>query len=70
MKETTIAAQLRDRCLRPGCKREAECRGLCRSDYQTAYQLVADGVTTWEQLQRNGKVLGPRRLAKVWLLAS
>lgn len=72
MPNVTRAAQeaivSRQRCRRPHCSRIATCRGLCQSDYQTAYQLVTAGVTTWEELERHGKADEPRRSAKSWFL--
>ena len=46
VRETTVVA--RDRCRRPGCNNTTQCRGLCASDYQVAYQLVAAGNKTDE----------------------
>lgn len=57
------------RCKRPGCKREAVAKGLCRSDYAAAHRLVADGITTWEELERKGKTDPKRPSAKSWFLA-
>lgn len=56
------------RCLRPHCKGDAKTRGLCGSDYQVAYHLVAEGLVTWEQLETEGKALPPRKVAKSWFL--
>lgn len=68
-RERTILATPRLlRCLRPHCKGDAETRGLCGSDYQVAYQLVVAGMVTWEQLEREGKALPPRKVAKTWFL--
>jgi hypothetical protein len=70
MKETTIAVPLvRDRCRRPRCQREATCRGLCRTDYQIANQLVLLGATTWKELERLGRCEPAQRTAKDWFLA-
>lgn len=68
IREKTIAVSVR--CRRPSCKRDAVCRGLCRSCYQAAFTLVTSGVTTWEHLERRGKVDEPRASAKGWFLAS
>lgn len=57
------------RCKRPGCKNEAAARGLCRSDFTAAWRLVSDAVTTWEELERRGKVDPKRPSARQWLLA-
>jgi len=57
------------RCKRPGCKREAVARGLCRSDYAEAHRLVRLQVTDWDDLERRGKVDPKRPTAKAWLLA-
>lgn len=65
--ERTIAT--RSRCRVPRCTRAAECRGLCRSCYQSAYQLVTAELVTWEQLEKQGKV-EPVFSVKSWFLAS
>lgn len=36
-------------------------RGLTNAQYYVAYRLVRAGKTTWEQLERKGLVLPPRR---------
>jgi hypothetical protein len=68
MRERTVAMRLPDRCLRPRCPRPARSRGLCDSDYHVAYSLVMAGVTTWEQLENEGKALELKRVAKEWFL--
>jgi|694.fasta_scaffold00471_7 hypothetical protein len=45
------------KCLVPGCKNKAFSRGLCRFDYMSAWALVKAGDTTWEELEKAGKVL-------------
>jgi hypothetical protein len=66
-RERTIIAR-RVRCLVPHCDRDAECRGLCRSCYQSAYQLVVTGSITWDELEARGKVR-PTASAKSWFLS-
>lgn len=69
MSERGIAAtQTIVRCKRPGCKNEAVALGLCRSDYAAAHRLVSEGVTSWDELQRKGKIDPKRPSAKAWLL--
>lgn len=68
VREHTVAMLLPQRCMRPRCPREAKVFGLCRSCYGQARQVVLAGLTTWEELRRNGKVAEPRRTAKEWLL--
>lgn len=69
LSEKTFVAPTRVvKCRRPGCDRNAECRGLCGCDYRVAHQLVTDGLTTWEELERHGKADEPKRTAKVWFL--
>ena len=69
VREKTVVVATTERCRRPKCYRPAVCRGLCASDYQVAYQLVHIAkVTTWEQLERNGKADEPKRTAKAWFL--
>jgi hypothetical protein len=62
------------RCLTPECVRVALTRGLCAACYAVARGMVKDGVTTWEVLEANGKVLGRggkngtlRAKARAWL---
>lgn len=43
-------------CLYPGCTSSPITRGLCKIHYQYAYRLVQGGKTTWEQLEKEGKV--------------
>lgn len=68
MREKTFAAPLPTRCLRPRCQRAARSRGLCDSDYHVAYSLVMAGITSWPELEREGKALELRRAAKEWFL--
>lgn len=56
------------RCRVPVCDRDAECRGLCRSHYQSAYSLVVAGVTTWKELEDRGKC-DRTASVKSWFLA-
>lgn len=64
-RERTFVARA-PRCRVPTCSRDAKCRGLCRSCYQTAYLLTKHGVS-WEDLERRGKVAEVRTV-KDWLL--
>ena len=57
------------KCRVPHCPRKAECRGLCRSCYQSAYLLVSSGAISWSDLEQRGKV-DVVRTAKEWFLAS
>lgn len=41
-------------CIINGCQRPRFCRGLCRKCYRAAYQSVAIGQTSWEELQPLG----------------
>jgi hypothetical protein len=43
-------------CLFPKCKNSIHSRGLCSAHYHTASRQVANGMTTWEKLERSGKV--------------
>jgi hypothetical protein len=57
------------RCRNPHCENTSFCRGLCRSCYQKAWELVNDrssGVT-WEKLERAGKCEEIKVSAKEWL---
>jgi hypothetical protein len=57
------------KCLRHGCDRVAVCRELCASDYVVAHRLVREELTTWEELERKGKVGPCKRTAKIWFLS-
>jgi len=46
-------------CLYPNCQSKqplGRARGLCNTHYQAAYLLVKKGRTTWEDLEKRGKV--------------
>ena len=46
-----------EKCLLPLCQRgAATTRGLCPSHYNAAAQMVHRKQTTWEQLEKKGKV--------------
>ena len=66
MKAKKAAAE---KCLRPGCEREAKTRELCQSCYQGAHRLVKTGETTWEKLEKAGKAR-PKKGGELrqWLL--
>lgn len=66
-------SNLSNMCLRPGCGGAMHCRGLCRSDYQIACQLVKQSKTTWGNLIKAGKVTpshhrGPTNIVREWFL--
>jgi hypothetical protein len=65
---TVVVPFRRPRCKVPHCERDSECRGLCRSCYQSAYLLVSAGVTSWDELEKRGKVQ-PTTTAKSWFLS-
>jgi hypothetical protein len=68
-RERTVVART-PACRTPGHHdREAWARGVCRSCYQSAHQLVAAGVHTWKQLEDRGKVLPVVTPIKTWLLS-
>lgn len=48
------------KCLNPGCKRTAATRGLCHSCYNAVAGYVRRGLTTWENLERQGKAKPPQ----------
>jgi len=54
-------------CLYPDCNKVSDARGLCKNHYVTAYTLVQKGKTTWETLEKNGKIL-PRTVQRNWFL--
>lgn len=43
-------------CLRPNCGRPAHSRGLCRYCYKAADTLIKQGRTTWERLEKRGRI--------------
>jgi len=49
------------KCLYPACKSEAITRGLCRTCYNVAQRLVREGQTTFDKLQKEGKMLPSTR---------
>lgn len=54
----------RTKCLSKNCEREASCRGLCWSCYQTAIRLVRADKYTWEQFIEMGLALKGKRTTK------
>ena len=69
MRERTIVASRPDRCLRPGCPRDAVRgkRGLCSSDYNVQADMVRKRIYTWEQLEQAGICLTKERTSKQWV---
>ena len=53
----------RGQCLVPRCKKNTVLRGLCKSHYQYARNLVAEGQTTWGKLQASGKVTTTKQIS-------
>lgn len=67
-REVTVAVRT-PRCKTPGHEnRDAVCRGVCRSCYQSAWILVNDGAVQWKQLEERGKVEATTS-TKEWLLS-
>lgn len=67
VRERTIAAS--HMCRRAGCTRLGDhARGMCEPCYRGTHKLVSDGVITWEQLERRGKVAQKKMTLKEWLL--
>lgn len=52
-----------DKCLNPHCARTVRARGLCDICYQTAYMHVRLGKTSWDALQKAGKLLPKKQRA-------
>jgi hypothetical protein len=46
-----------DLCIFPGCDRGVTARGLCKTHYSCATQLVRNNKTTWAELEKSGKSL-------------
>lgn len=69
-RERTVVAPHKRTCKVPRCGMAAISRGLCATHYQTAYQLIMVGKTTWEELEQRGRV-DPARVAtgRDWFLA-
>lgn len=44
-------------CITPDCTNDDYTRGVCHRCYTSHYRAVADGHTTWEELERLGLVL-------------
>ena len=60
------------KCLNPDCNEQAYVRGLCGRCYAAALYIVRTKQTTWEELEKNNKVL-KRKLQKAgkikgWLM--
>jgi hypothetical protein len=67
-REITVA--MPRRCRKAGCDRSGDyARELCEPCYRAVAKYVADGVVSWEQLERQGKVAQPRVTLKAWLLS-
>lgn len=47
-------------CITPRCKRMAVHRGCCRPCYLRHWQMVCLKLTTWAQLEAQGKVRPPK----------
>ena len=45
------------KCINPHCDRTARTRGLCNACHAEACRLCAAGKTTFEELERNGRLL-------------
>jgi hypothetical protein len=45
-----------DQCLVPWCDKPITCRGLCRTHYQMMVRAVASGLTSYEALEKSGKI--------------
>ena len=69
--ERTIAIPHGQMCVYERCPRVERSRGLCETHYQVANRLVViEKRTTWGELERKGKSLPLKRVAKEWFLAS
>lgn len=59
----------KSKCLKPNCGRESKSRGLCLKDYKAAAKLIKAGETTWEKLEKAGKVAAlVRASSKEWFI--
>lgn len=45
-----------DKCMFPNCSNTEYARGLCAACYSSARRLVLTNRTSWEKLERDGKV--------------
>lgn len=60
--KTQSNTKSKSKCLVPGCKRiNRAVRGLCKSHYEVAFQIVKSGATTWASLEERGKALPSTR---------
>lgn len=48
-------------CIVAGCDRESRVRGVCSSCYVVLQKQVQAGTLTWQQAEKAGLVLRPRR---------
>lgn len=44
-------------CLVPECGRNARTRGLCDRHYMYLCHKIKNGITTWDEVVKNGKAL-------------
>ena len=62
------------KCIVPDCDANRHYgRGLCNTHYMSVFQIVKRGFTTWDDLERRGKILPPHQknrysLIKDWAL--
>lgn len=60
--------RIKGKCIRPGCTRTAAVRGLCSPDIQAIYLAIRRNETTFERLEKEGKILKSTRTGiKVWI---
>ena len=62
---------MKNSCIFPDCKDNAQTRGLCKLHYQHAYRLVTRGDTTWAKLEAKGMAIKTSHVgieSKNWFL--
>jgi len=53
-------------CITPGCDGKFHAKGICKQCYEVAVRLVRDGRTSWQKLEKEGKVIiGVRKIYKL-----
>lgn len=62
IQKKTHKKRMAQKCIVPGCEREARTRGVCAACYGSHRIAVGRGETTWDELAKAGLVL-PERTA-------
>lgn len=61
----------RGQCVYPECEKGIASRGLCQKHYANVLRLIHRKITTWEELQKQGKIpKGKPSEVEEWALGS